>query len=496
MASQSTSVKKDVFSFVADDFARRNWTETSLSSRLKSTKYNAITDQTLDHQAKYSRLGVFTSPDAAYAAAVGPNSWQLPLVRKGMVYGDRLLAYNPLMGIAKAPTLIRVLPPTEAINGFSQSRLGDEWWKTIYSIPLDRHFGVFEDKTDPRGRRGSTEKALEAQFDPSILFIGGAFGEITQRPGLIEVERTIALPNTGMSTIYFPLLNGNFDNLVENRGEGGQTIEQLRDFGRFVFDPTKRDGLVSDLFASVDGQDVKEPLRYRQASETPFSYKTPYPIEDSLISSYGVTKDWYLDNVDSSKQLSELAAQGSVTIGPEVSDGYWMAVDIKGGDHTLNFGGTLSDDQGPFFALDITYNILNQVAGTNKIDILTGTAGNDFVDGRNGADFMYGSSGNDLLIGGNGEDVIDGGYDDDELWGDAGKDTFIFRKGYGKDIIFDFSKGETVEIQGRFFPVAVTDIDTSSGRSAQFDFGGGNILTFAGVESTSLVFQPGLITFI
>jgi len=44
------------------------------------------------------------------------------------------------------------------------------------------------------------------------------------------------------------------------------------------------------------------------------------------------------------------------------------------------------------------------------------------------------------IIGGKGgDDTIDGGKGNDNLYGDDGKDTFIFSKGYGRDEIEDFA---------------------------------------------------------
>ena len=75
---------------------------------------------------------------------------------------------------------------------------------------------------------------------------------------------------------------------------------------------------------------------------------------------------------------------------------------------------------------------------------------------------MSGKAGNDFILGGNGRDTIDGGIGDDELWGDNDKDTFIFKKDYGEDTIFDFKVGEVVEIAG-FESFEILDILLDSG---------------------------------
>ena len=55
-------------------------------------------------------------------------------------------------------------------------------------------------------------------------------------------------------------------------------------------------------------------------------------------------------------------------------------------------------------------------------------------------------SGRDHLYGGGGNDVLDGGKGDDYLQGDHGDDTYIFRSGYGNDVISESSGNNTVKI--------------------------------------------------
>ncbi len=47
--------------------------------------------------------------------------------------------------------------------------------------------------------------------------------------------------------------------------------------------------------------------------------------------------------------------------------------------------------------------------------------------------------GNDVIEGGRGDDILDGGRGNDTLTGGRGDDTFIFRAGFGHDVITDFS---------------------------------------------------------
>jgi hypothetical protein len=176
------------------------------------------------------------------------------------------------------------------------------------------------------------------------------------------------------------------------------------------------------------------------------------------------------------------------TVAPAVADGYWFAYDTasfaQNESHTVNFIGDYADGG---FILNVTYNILNQIEGTNGKDNLNGTKGNDYIDGGDGPDKLMGLKGDDLIVGGDGADVIDGGKGNDELWGDGGLDTFIFKRNYGNDKIFDFEPGEVIEIKGFSEIPDPVDIDLPSGVSAaQIDFGQGDTLTFVNVASDDL----------
>jgi RTX calcium-binding nonapeptide repeat (4 copies) len=399
-----------------------------------------------------------------------------------------------------------VLRWDQSVAGYSQSALGDEWWKTVYTIPKANHFTLSDDQRDPnewRGRRGSVEKAAAAQFGNSVLFIGGAYGELSIKAN-VKAERTIVLPNNGKATVFLPLLSGAPENLTNDPPKNSNlTVDGLRGWIYSVLNTTDQGGYVSSLFASVDGKSVANLTNYRQKSQRPFDYTTPYPIESSLLSTIGYTDESYLDNRNDLTsddpdpiQIKDLAVGDKVTISPVISDGYWLAVNVTGGDHSLNFGGSLSEDGEPSFQLDITYNILNPIYGTAGRDNLNGSNGNDYIDGGCGSDKLMGLKGDDLIVGNSGNDLIEGGKGNDELWGDLGVDQFIFKRGYGQDTIFDLTAGETIEISGLPLPASkgISEIQLNNRLATQINFGNGDALTLVGVQPGDLNLQRGLIT--
>jgi len=89
------------------------------------------------------------------------------------------------------------------------------------------------------------------------------------------------------------------------------------------------------------------------------------------------------------------------------------------------------------------------VSGSGE-DVLYGQAGDDTIRGGSGNDVYYGGSGNDLIEDirrtyysyssyNRDSDTIDGGWGNDTLKGGGGEDVYIFNRGYGNDLVSDYS---------------------------------------------------------
>lgn len=78
------------------------------------------------------------------------------------------------------------------------------------------------------------------------------------------------------------------------------------------------------------------------------------------------------------------------------------------------------------------------LTGTAEADYMFGGAGDDLMIGGPGRDRLLGGKGNDSLVGGAGNDLLSGDKGNDQLSGGGGNDTFIFRSGFGHDVIADF----------------------------------------------------------
>ncbi|PID65553.1 MAG: hypothetical protein CR975_06740 [Gammaproteobacteria bacterium] len=84
----------------------------------------------------------------------------------------------------------------------------------------------------------------------------------------------------------------------------------------------------------------------------------------------------------------------------------------------------------------------DNLRGGNGNDHLNGNAGNDYLWGDNGNDLLSGSDGNDYLNGGDGDDRLFGNAGYDYLYGNSGNDTYLFNRGFGKDIINNYDPDE------------------------------------------------------
>ena len=110
-----------------------------------------------------------------------------------------------------------------------------------------------------------------------------------------------------------------------------------------------------------------------------------------------------------------------------------------------------------------------------------------------GNDRLDGGRGHDALTGGAGNDQLHGGLNNDTLTGGAGRDVFIFGNGGDLDRVSDFrlSQGDRLRLddalwaeQGRLTAAqVVTRLAEVERGNVVLDFGGGDVLTLAGVTS-------------
>jgi len=75
-----------------------------------------------------------------------------------------------------------------------------------------------------------------------------------------------------------------------------------------------------------------------------------------------------------------------------------------------------------------------------------GTDGSENINGSMGNDVILGLGGDDSLNGYAGDDRLDGGTGNDALNGHDGNDTYVFGKGYGQDVVFDYAGFDSIQM--------------------------------------------------
>ena len=100
---------------------------------------------------------------------------------------------------------------------------------------------------------------------------------------------------------------------------------------------------------------------------------------------------------------------------------------------------------------DYYYQItgIEDVAGSEQSDAITGDGEDNLLNGRGGHDRLNGGDGDDALYGESGNDTLYGGYGADTQTGGVGQDTFVFRHntdsfwiaGKPADVVRDFQHG-------------------------------------------------------
>jgi Ca2+-binding RTX toxin-like protein len=98
---------------------------------------------------------------------------------------------------------------------------------------------------------------------------------------------------------------------------------------------------------------------------------------------------------------------------------------------------------------------LGRVAVAGIDNVIAGS-GNDTIVGNNNGGILNGAAGNDAIRGGSGNDVLIGGLGNDRLTSGLGDDAFVFRPGFGHDVVTDFNVGiadhhDTLDLRGLGF---------------------------------------------
>lgn len=292
-----------------------------------------------------------------------------------------------------------------------------------------------------------------------------------------NVENLILMGNAnifGSGNNSDNILKGNAGNNRLNSGRGNDTV--YGDGG----DDTLNGGEGHDQLHGDDGHDYLNgeegnDALYGGASNDTYVFGRGYD-SDTITDSLGSNTVRF----DNSVTLQNLSLQ---SIKNDKGGTDWL-ISISDTADNLSISNQFSSDgktsissfivEGKTYTAQAFFDALNQpeaglvLSGTDEDNVLTGTAGNDKIDGgSDGRDKLYGKDGDDVIVehsrtyyggtwadrddyldggAGNdslhadtGSDYLDGGTGNDFIEGGDGSDTYIFGKGYGHDVIFDYT---------------------------------------------------------
>jgi beta-glucanase (GH16 family) len=116
-------------------------------------------------------------------------------------------------------------------------------------------------------------------------------------------------------------------------------------------------------------------------------------------------------------------------------------------------------------------------------------------DGR----YAFGNEMDNIIRGAAGSQTLNGDLGNDVLYGGAGEDIFVVEKGFGSELILDFSENDTLRLTGHSF-TSFDDLSaamTNVGNDVYLDFGNGEIAVLANTQTAELSadqFELGLDT--
>jgi len=129
---------------------------------------------------------------------------------------------------------------------------------------------------------------------------------------------------------------------------------------------------------------------------------------------------------------------------------------------------------------DLDLTLSTGVHSLTLADYASGQGANVNVTGNNLGDTLVGNSGNNVLAGGTGNDILTGG---------AGQNTFVFKAGFGQDIVTDFKAGsDVVELHDGLFADAAAALAaaTTSGSNTIIHVDAANFITLQNVAVADL----------
>jgi VCBS repeat-containing protein len=216
------------------------------------------------------------------------------------------------------------------------------------------------------------------------------------------------------------------DTYILNIGDGTDRITEYYGNDKIVFGENITQ---DDLSIEYDGNSLI--LHYSEEDSVKMSYwssQSTYRVEEFVLND-GITI--------TSKDIEKLKRYGEPEVSSELVDHELPDNLPSDAIQGTNYNDSIKAD---------TYgdDVMIGYDGDDKLfailgdDTLYGGNGNDDLYAQEGNDTLYGGNGDDYLSAGSGTDFLNGGKGDDILSGSHGSDTYFFKKGDGKDMIYEY----------------------------------------------------------
>lgn len=182
------------------------------------------------------------------------------------------------------------------------------WWQWIYGQPAKDDKGANTNPIlDTTGAYAAAGQKNGIGPDNEFFFLAGAFGG--------QVTRTVKVPFG--KTLFFPVINSEWDNFPACSPTTNNTVAQLRALAKADIDA------VTEKYAQLTKQGHKhaQSLEIFRTKSPVFGYKVP--AQNDIYSYLGCGDPRY-----------------AARVYPAVADGYWSTIPhLAPGKYTLEFGG-------------------------------------------------------------------------------------------------------------------------------------------------------------
>ena len=269
--------------------------------------------------------------------------------------------------------------------------------------------------------------------------IRGGKGNDTLRGGTPGVDNE---QNTGKDTFVFYKGDG-VDVIRDATSEDVIEFADRKSFAGLTFEQGKdaEGNLTADLVIKDKYNNITVQNYFVEDKENEGAWKVSENAVNQFALKNGTyTLEWRTSNVTGASNMYNIVegSNDAETIAPSVGISNW--VNANAGEDIIK-----GINQGDMLAGNLGSNTINASKAKGNVEIFGGLD-NDTITGSKYNDFITGGTGNDVIRGGKGNDTLRGGTPGVDNEQNTGKDTFVFYKGDGKDVIKGIDGDDVIQL--------------------------------------------------